>query len=396
MKFATVCSGVEACSVAWEPLGWEPVFYSEIEDFPSAVLGHHWPEVPNHGDMTNFEEWGYGTGSVDVFCGGTPCQSFSVAGLRKGLSDERGNLALTYCRMVDQLRPKWFIWENVAGVLSSNGGRDFGSILGAMAELGYVFGWRVFDAQHFGVPQRRRRLFLVGCASGDIRDIGQVLFDAEGGQGDFGSGGKASEGFAGEASGCTDRSSKRINTLDTQCGLEKLTHQSLKSGHYIVETFDQQRFDQWGTNKTASTVKARDYKDVTDMVVYENNPSDARLKPLGEKSSTVIARWGTGGNNVPLVMHGTQDPIVSDKAMPVQTNQGQESVLFIDKTVRRLTPVEVERLQGFPDNHTNIPWNRKDFAPDSRRYKAMGNSMAVPVMQWLGRRIQQVEETRDE
>jgi DNA-methyltransferase (dcm) len=269
--------------------------------------------------------------------------------------------------MVDQLRPKWFIWENVAGVLSSNGGRDFGSILGAMAELGYVFGWRVLDAQHFGVPQRRRRLFLVGCASGDIGDIGQVLFDAEGGQGDFGSGGETSEGFAGEVTGCTDRSSKRINTLDTQCGLEKLTHQSLKSGHYIVETFDQQRFDQWGTNKTASTVKARDYKDVTDMVVYENNPSDARLKPLGDKSSTVIARWGTGGNNVPLVHN---------------------------KTIRRLTPVEVERLQGFPDNHTNIPWNRKEFAPDSRRYKAMGNSMAVPVMQWLGRRIQQVEESR--
>jgi DNA (cytosine-5)-methyltransferase 1 len=335
MKFATVCSGVEACSVAWEPLGWKPVFYSEIEDFPSEVLTHHWPDVPNHGDMTNFEEWGYGTGSVDVFCGGTPCQSFSVAGLRKGLSDERGNLALTYCRMVDQLRPKWFIWENVAGVLSSNGGRDFGSILGAMAELGYVFGWRVLDAQHFGVPQRRRRLFLVGCASGDIGDIRQVLFEPTGVAGNSGS------------LGATEQDTP----AETRRGV----------------AFDMQAFGQYGDGSKASTVKARDYKDATDLVVYENNPSDARLKPLGDKSSTVIARWGTGGNNVPLVHN---------------------------KTIRRLTPVEVERLQGFPDNHTNIPWNRKEFAPDSRRYKAMGNSMAVPVMQWLGRRIQQVEESK--
>jgi DNA (cytosine-5)-methyltransferase 1 len=237
--------------------------------------------------------------------------------------------------MVDQLRPKWFIWENVAGVLSSNGGRDFGSILGAMAELGYVFGWRVLDAQHFGVPQRRRRLFLVGCASGDIGDIRQVLFEPTGVAGNSGS------------LGATEQDTP----AETRRGV----------------AFDMQAFGQYGDGSKASTVKARDYKDATDLVVYENNPSDARLKPLGDKSSTVIARWGTGGNNVPLVHN---------------------------KTIRRLTPVEVERLQGFPDNHTNIPWNRKEFAPDSRRYKAMGNSMAVPVMQWLGRRIQQVEESR--
>jgi|TARA_R100000149_G_scaffold54303_1_gene23693 DNA (cytosine-5)-methyltransferase 1 len=396
VKFATVCSGVEACSVAWKSLGWTPVFFSEIEDFPSEVLNTHYPDVPNHGDMTNFEKWGYERGAVDVFCGGTPCQSFSIAGLGKGLGDERGNLALTYCRMVDQLRPKWFIWENVAGVLSSNGGRDFGSILGAMAKLGYVFGWRVLDAQYFGVPQRRRRIFLVGCSSGSIGDIRKVLFEPE--------------GFAGDLRSCDEKK------------------QNSATGIGNSSAFDLQAFGQYGNGSKASTVKARDYKDATDLVIYENNPSDARLKPLGDKSSTVIARWGTGGNNVPLVVHGTQDPIISDKAMPIQTNQGQENVLYGIKTahtkangwgvqenrthtldasgsthavydsksVRRLTPIEVERLQGFPDNHTNIPWNKKPNAPDSRRYKAMGNSMAVPVMQWLGRRIQKVEEGNNE
>tara|TARA_R100000234_G_scaffold100018_1_gene68785 strand:- start:1904 stop:2989 length:1086 start_codon:yes stop_codon:yes gene_type:complete len=354
MKYATVCSGVEACSVAWESLGWQPVFFSEIEDFPSQVLSTHYPSVPNHRDMTNFEEWGYERGAVDVICGGTPCQSFSVAGLRKGLSDDRGNLALTFCRMVQQLRPKYFIWENVPGCLSSNGGRDFGSITGAMAKFGYVFGWRVLDAQYFGVPQRRRRLFLIGCSSGHIGDIRQVLFDTEGGKGNSEKSGEAEQGSAEEITGCTDRGSKRINTLDTQCGLEKMTHQSLASGHYVVETFDQQRYDQWGTNKTASTVKARDYKDVTDMVVYECHHTDSRVKELDQTCQTVTSRWRT------------------------------------EKLVRRLTPIEAERLQGFPDDYTNILWRGKT-APDMHRYKAMGNSMAVPVMRWLGNKIQILE-----
>ena len=178
MNYLSVCSGVEAATVAWHELGWTPLAFSEIEKFPSEVLAHHYPDVPNLGDMTKYKEWNFGERSVDVVVGGTPCQSFSVAGLRKGLEDPRGNLALTFCGILDKFRPKWFIWENVPGVLSSGGGRDFGSFLGAVAELGYGFSYRVLDAQNFGVPQRRRRVFVVGHL-GDWRPAAKVLFEPE-------------------------------------------------------------------------------------------------------------------------------------------------------------------------------------------------------------------------
>jgi len=177
MKYLSVCSGIEAATVAWHQLGWTPVAFSEIEKFPSQVLAHHYPNVPNLGDMSKFKEWEINE-SVDVLVGGTPCQSFSVAGLRAGLEDPRGNLALTYVGILDKFRPKWFVWENVPGVLSSSGGRDFGSFLGAVAELGYGFAYRVLDAQNFGVPQRRRRVFVVGCI-GDWRSAAEVLFEPE-------------------------------------------------------------------------------------------------------------------------------------------------------------------------------------------------------------------------
>ena len=403
MRYATVCSGVEACSVAWEPLGWQPVFFSEIEDFPSEVLKTHYPSVPNHGDMTNFEEWGYERGAIDVICGGTPCQSFSVAGLRRGLSDNRGNLALTFCRMVDQLRPKYFIWENVAGCLSSNGGRDFGSITGAMAEFGYSFGWRVLDAQHFGVPQRRRRVFLIGCSTGQPEHIRQILFEPESRRGDSAKSQETSQDFA-------------RNTRDG------------------TEVFDFQRIGQYGTKGLGSTCMARDYKDSKDLVVYECHHNDSRVKELGQTCQTVTSRWGTGGNNVPLVSFSSNmsEPDVLENIAPtvkvggsgcsnppavaygvrtsytksngwgIQENRthtldasGGTHTVATEKLVRRLTPIEVERLQGFPDDYTNIPWRGKT-APDSRRYKAMGNSMAVPVMRWLGQRIADIEEGNNE
>mgnify|MGYP003645035167 FL=1 len=210
MRYGSVCSGVEAATKAWEPLGWEPIFFSEIEEFPSAVLKAHWPKIPNMGDMTKFEEWGIERGAVDVLVGGTPCQSFSIAGLRGGLNDNRGNLALTYCRMVEQLRPRWTVWENVPGVLSSNGGRDFGSIIGALAKFGYSCSWRVLDAQNFGVPQRRRRVFLVGCSSGDWRDPASVLFESGCGTGDFEQSRKAKQEDAGRSQGCLTYDKQRL------------------------------------------------------------------------------------------------------------------------------------------------------------------------------------------
>lgn len=154
MIYGSVCSGIEAATAAWHPLGWKPAFFSEIEPFPRAVLSHHYPDTPLHGDFTTIGADEYGP--IDLLVGGTPCQSFSIAGLRGGLDDDRGNLALEFLRLADRKRPRWLVWENVPGVLSSNGGRDFGAILGGMVELGYGFAYRVLDAQHFGVPQRRR------------------------------------------------------------------------------------------------------------------------------------------------------------------------------------------------------------------------------------------------
>jgi DNA (cytosine-5)-methyltransferase 1 len=177
MKYGSVCSGVEAATVAWHSLGWQPQWFSEIEKFPSAVLKHHYPAVPNHGDMTKFKEWNDDR-PIDVLVGGTPCQSFSVAGLRKGLDDPRGNLMLTYLAIAERYAPKWIVWENVPGVLSSNRGRDFGTFLGALGQLGYGFAYRVLDAQYFGVAQRRKRVFVVGYL-GDWRRAAAVLFERE-------------------------------------------------------------------------------------------------------------------------------------------------------------------------------------------------------------------------
>ncbi|TXH55698.1 MAG: DNA cytosine methyltransferase [Desulfurellales bacterium] len=183
MRYLSVCSGIEAASVAFQPYGWKPVAFSEIDKAASRVLAYHHPEVPNWGDMTKFQEWPDAT--FDVLCGGTPCQSFSVAGLRQGLADPRGNLMLTFGAIAARYRPKWLVWENVPGVLSSNGGRDFGAFLGMLGQLGYGVAYRVLDAQYvrtcrfpFAVPQRRRRVFVIGYL-GDWRRAAAVLFDRE-------------------------------------------------------------------------------------------------------------------------------------------------------------------------------------------------------------------------
>ena len=165
MRYISLFSGVEAATLAWEPLGWEPVAFAEIEPFPSAVLAHRWPDVPNLGDVTKVD-WSKYRGTVDLVVGGSPCQAFSVAGKREGLLDERGQLMLEYVRAVREVEPRWFLWENVPGVLSQDGGRAFGTLLREMDELGYGMAWRVLDAQFFGVAQRRRRVFLVGCLGG--------------------------------------------------------------------------------------------------------------------------------------------------------------------------------------------------------------------------------------
>jgi len=346
VRYGSVCSGVEAATVAWHPLGWKPQWFSEIDKFPSAVLAHKYPNTPNHGDMTNYKEWP--DEPIDLLVGGTPCQSFSVAGLRKGLDDPRGNLMLTYLGVADRYKPKWVVWENVPGVLSSNKGRDFGAFLGALGELGYGFSWRSLDAQYFGLAQRRKRVFVVGYL-GDWRRSTAVLFERESMSGDPAPSRKTREEIAGTiaASSFTGGPSGKpegaavnhfvptvAGSLDTQCGGGKLTHQSANNGHLILE------------RDTIGTLTARG------------------LNALGARD----------------VEEGVLQPVAFSSNM----------------SVRRLTPTECERLQGFPDNYTQIPYRNKpaDKCPDGPRYKAMGNSMAVPVMRWIGERIQMVEEIK--
>jgi len=376
MNYLSVCSGVEAASVAWKGLDWNPLGFSEIEKFPSEVLNHHYPNVPNLGDMTKYKEWNFGEKSVELVVGGTPCQSFSVAGLRKGMEDPRGNLALTFCAILDKFRPKWFIWENVPGVLSSNKGRDFGSFLGAVAELGYGASYRVLDAQNFGVPQRRRRVFVIGHL-GDWRPSAEVLFESE------------------SLSWDSDKSKKKRKNITT-----KPTNGVGESGSGRMKPLlHQDHID---------ALCARDYKGLNSdsldkkaiVEVFESHPQDSRVKEMGDTCHSVTARWGTGGGNVPFALaHGFEPGIAKregnpsrfaeEKSPTLRANMGDNQVAVAKQmAVRKLTPVECERLQGFPDNYTNI----KENCPDGHRYKAMGNSMAVPVMRWIGERINNYKE----
>jgi len=289
VNYLSVCSGIEAATVAWHHMGWKPIAFSEIEKFPSQVLAHHYPNVPNLGDMTKYKEWELSE-PIDILVGGTPCQSFSVAGLRKGLDDPRGNLALTYVGILDKFRPKWCIWENVPGVLSSGGGRDFGSFLGALGEVGYGWAYRVLDAQYFGVPQRRRRVFVVGCL-GDWRAAAEVLFDPHSLSGNTKKGRKTRERVAYPIADCAPtlcaRDYKGVGNYEVAGG-----------GKLIM------------TEKIAPTLQTscNDYgrADGFTMMVYENHPGDSRVKEMGDVCQTVTSSWGTGGGGM---CHSYKKPI---------------------------------------------------------------------------------------
>jgi DNA (cytosine-5)-methyltransferase 1 len=396
MNYLSVCSGIEAATTAWHDMGWNPVGFSEIEKFPSQVLANHYPNVTNFGDMTKFKEWNINE-PVNILVGGTPCQSFSVAGLRKGLQDPRGNLALVYLGIADHFKPKWIVWENVPGVLSSNGGRDFGSFLGALAELGYGFSYRVLDAQHFGVPQRRKRVFVVGCL-GDWRSAASVLFERESMSGNNSQSRKSRKiatapigggvAYGGADPECSDTVTSKWakgsgGPSGNECGLFVAT-----MSFNVNARPDEMRFE----NNLSGTLTCNQRSGVT---VYETHPADSRVKEMGDTCQTVTRRWGTGGGNVPIAHTfkirggcegGGKGYLGQDeKAFTLSTTQDQQ--LFNEMRVRRLTPLECERLQGFPDNYTNI----FDKTPDGNRYKALGNSMAVPVMRWIGQRINEVE-----
>ena len=449
MKYLSLCSGIEAATVAWHPLGWEAVAYSEIERFPSEVLAHHYPSTPNLGDMTKFKEWNLGT-NVDLLVGGTPCQSFSVAGLRKGLDDPRGNLMLTYLAIADKYRPRWLVWENVPGVLSSNGGKDFGVFLGALGELGYGFAYRILDAQYFGVAQRRRRVFVVGYL-GDWRAAAAVLFERHSLSGHPAPSREKRQAVA-ASTGTGIASGSDPDLMSTLCAKDNEKwgcNQWVNEGKAVIQpialaenTIGRQpenggNGDGFSDGGPMYTLNATGVHGVA-QPVYEMHGQDSRVRDLGETCSTVTSKWETGGGNVPVttqpiplntmtmqgrpsddgrmgsgigepgdpcptltkahshavaqptIVHGTQDPCVSDIAFAQGRNNGGENVMVQAMAVRRLTPVECERLQGFGDNYTDIKSKNKP-TPDGPRYKALGNSMAVPVMAWIGQRIEQVE-----
>jgi len=429
VRYLSVCSGIEAATSAWHGLGWEPVAFSEIEPFPSAVLKHHYPNVPNLGDMNKYKEWDIGT--IDLLVGGTPCQSFSVAGLRKGLEDPRGNLALVYCGILDRFKPKWFIWENVPGVLSSNGGRDFGSFLGAVAELGYGFSYRVLDAQYFGVAQRRRRVFVVGSLGG-WRDSAEVLFEPSCMSGDPPPSREKRQGATQSALGSIDvsgplqardykdsgtdgfnrTSSKliptvyenhpndsRVKEMGDVCSTVSARWGTGGGNVPLVNFFNRQRSDSYGDTPLASTVTARDHKEFTDLVAYSIR-EDAKANTFSatelEVANAIGALWPSVQSHHAQTFvakaFDTYNYSVSDVNQTIKSPVGgaSESIgTVLTNAVRRLTPVECERLQGFPDNHTNIPWRGKSESPDGLRYKALGNSMAVNVMSWIGSRIEE-------
>ncbi|EMB5317002.1 Dam family site-specific DNA-(adenine-N6)-methyltransferase [Salmonella enterica] len=498
MRYGSVCSGIEAASVAWEPLGWQPAWFAEIEAFPSAVLATHWPDVTNLGDMTGIAAAVH-AGDVeapDVLVGGTPCQAFSIAGLRNGLADKRGQLSLSYVELANAIDDKrrergeeeaLTVWENVPGVLSSKD-NAFGCFIGALAgescelqpaggkwpNAGCVYGpsrivaWRVLDAQFFGVAQRRRRVFVVASARKGF-DPAEVLFEfdslrrdtpprrepqtavttdtgssAEGGShwdnpanphptlnqsnNIGGIGASNQEVFAqrraGLVSGAYSDISRTLLAKENDSTAEDLDTYILAYGggntggnidvatactaHGVRMDFDTETFAVHGTqdpdtNHELAHTLGRNHGQENACIAfsYKDNGADATtdLSPtiragnhntshansgqppaiacafkagqgakaggigFAEEQSPTLTSASSGSNLVPAVMRGFQ--------------------------VRRLTPVECERLQGFPDNHTLIPWRGKVAAdcPDSPRYKAIGNSMAVPVMRWIGERI---------
>lgn len=652
MKFGSVCSGIDAASVAWTghhggPMNWSPVFFSEIEDWPCAALAHHYganlPDenyakngTPNYGDMNNFKMWPdhsqESDDPIDVLIGGTPCQSFSIAGLRGGLDDPRGNLALTYIALVDRYRPRWIVWENVPGVLSSwsdvedsvklGGDRrgqrtcdqtnDFDTFIAGLTEIGYHCAWRVLDAQFIrvdgmerAVPQRRRRIFVVGHFR-DWRCAAAVLLDQDSlrrnpaprrqaGQGAAADVGKGAQrrgniGSHWDGSGVHPSLNQSSNTGGIGASNQEVFSQHGSGLVAGISAHDMLAIGEYGEGDTASTVKARDYKDATDLVAFnarqdpevtggragpldstspqaqavafksshytrdkdgapsdvvpplsadadkgdqdtlvcapvaiqdgrsisknqnglgvsdegasytvdtsgaqavafaQNTRDEVRLvggdgsvvgalaaEPGMKQTSyvaepiTIMERGRAGGANLEHRQDGTANAILtpnggrggmgvgaiatktvatainrditpktqdelaftlttpspsgggnpqavfvqakndeplafkmrggcegggkgylgSEKAFTLSTTHDQN--VFVNYAVRRLTPTECERLQAFPDGYTQIPWRGKDISPDGRRYKALGNSMAVNVIRWLGQRIEAVD-----
>ncbi|AUF99776.1 DNA cytosine methyltransferase [Pseudomonas sp. 09C 129] len=471
ITYGSVCSGIEAASLAWECLDFKPRWFAEIEPFPSAVLAHRWPQVPNLGDMTKIarEVLLGSTHAPLILVGGTPCQAFSVAGMRAGLADPRGALTIKYVELadaVDHVRPAGdeciVVWENVPGVLSDKG-NAFGCFLGALVgesdalvppggkwtDAGCVYGprraaaWRVLDAQYFGLAQRRRRVFVVASARARF-DPAAVLFESEGvrrdtaprrgegqdvaGHAPFGPALQCGCGYVYGCSlgeyGCPNCEGDEGPGVEVMAGVPAFGGENQSSlfqagaltAHGVRNDFASETF--CITPTLAGGARKSGGYSLDDIPLTAGT-----LQASGKAAGSATQQDAEAGL---LVVHGTQDPdICIDQVHPLGRNSGQENaVLVFDPTqitsaanrsnprpgdpchtlangqqpptlagqqVRRLTPRECERLQGMPDDYTLIPWRGKlaEECPDGPRYKAIGNSKAVPVVRWIGRRIKQ-------
>lgn len=475
MIYGSVCSGIEAATMAWHPLGWTPKFFSEIEAFPSAVLAHRYGSnmpgeplakngIPNYGDFTQI---GKDAGPIDLLVGGTPCQSFSVAGKRLGLDDPRGNLALEYLSLARRLRARWIVWENVPGVVSSvtdeedgEGGiqsgiegreagdewieeSDFATFLSFVRECGYGFAYRVLDAQYvrvdgFGraVPQRRRRVFVVGYL-GDWRRAAAVLLEPQGMRGDPAPSREQGKRVAPTIASRPTGGGGLGTDFDLDGGLITSTgnvahclnaggmgRQDFETETMIAHTLKGESFDasEDGTGRGTPIVPVA-FRDVAQALTSnygkQADNSDTALGPnvvAYGLATSVTPKFGvdisptltvpspSGGGQPAAVAYdmrgregGAQFEGPHDTAN-IRAASGGSSKSYVAQewAVRRLTPKECERLQGFPDGFTDVPWRGKDTAPDGPRYKSLGNSMAVNVMRWLGKRIQMVEKITKE
>lgn len=462
MRYIDVCSGISAPTAAWKPLGWQALCFAEIEPAPRSVLAHHYPEVPLRGDFTEISGDEYGP--VDLLVGGTPCQSFSIAGLRGGLGDDRGNLALEFLKLAGRARPRWVVWENVPGVFSSlshdapdtrppeidldagDGPADgeevvvedsydaieshaLGCFLAGLQELGYGAAYRVLDAQFAGVPQRRRRIFVVGYL-GDWRRAAAVLFERHSLSGDPAPRREAGERVARPIAAGSKHSSGYRNDADTADNLitppvTGAPYGDNASREGLLVAFDRQSNCEYGAGEIASTIHAWDFKSATDLIcdtltsngdAHSGYRDAAGLVAIQERAVSENISAGPQGkgwqedcaytlearNKVQSVafsimpMNSGKDYVAraTEVAQPIMAggpvggNQGGDYIA--SSAVRRLTPRECERLQGFPDDFTLVPHRNKPMA-DGPRYKMLGNSMAVPVLRWIGERIQMVD-----
>jgi DNA (cytosine-5)-methyltransferase 1 len=553
---------MEAASVAWETLGFRAVGFAEIDPFASAVLRHRYPGVPNYGSLTEYAKWPISVGDVDILVGGTPCQSYSVAGKRLGLDDPRGQLMLSFLGLADRIKPRYILWENVPGVLSSGNprGSDFAQFLAGLGDIGYGFAYRVLDSQSVGecrlhthrrgwsaVPQRRRRVFVLASRdSGGWRDCAEILSIVKGSSRylekksasrkdsapDAGESSQADLLWLGSdqpnAARMIDKAGTLVSHQSQRGGIicptsekdvspftassfgnyapvtegagtlraqrqgdetllagpvipintENMSPSSTSFGNTVGKPGDPQfsitashchgvahpiafrkakraQTDQddetWVDDDKTNTLNNFDIGDtratvaVVEPKLYEHNGSDARVKGPLDVAPTVIARYGTGGNNMPLVQGGSEqtpnvdvsgtlranpgsgfrsdgspvEPVVIVSNNPVydmkqhHNPQPTENVQLTTKNcatirgdtpltqdptmaVRRLTPTECMRLQGFPDDHARIPWKNKPASecPDGPQYKCAGNSFSVNVVRWIGTQIVKKEASR--